>query len=158
MKKHLLALGVLVCTACHNNQSTTEMKETGTFFPKGFAINNENFSGTAWLQMMVTDTESFDATVGNVIFEPGVRNSWHSHPGGQILIGMSGAGYYQERGKPIQLLGAGDVVAIPPDVVHWHGATPTDEFEHLAIGTQAGKGASTWFEPVTDEDYNSFKQ
>lgn len=68
-----------------------------------------------------------------------------------------GTGYYQEKGKPIQLLKKGDVVEILPNIVHWHGATPDSEFSHLAISTRSSMGAAVWLEPVTDEEYNSFK-
>lgn len=162
----LIAMAALMMTACGNSTSNTDQQQqqpttaaaqlsTG-IFAKGEEINNDNFSGRAWHERLVTDKENFDVTVGNVIFEPGVRNSWHSHPGGQILFALSGKGYYQERGKPIQLLNVGDVVEILPDVVHWHGATPDSPFEHLAIGTQQHKGGAVWYEPVTDEDYNSY--
>jgi quercetin dioxygenase-like cupin family protein/pimeloyl-ACP methyl ester carboxylesterase len=138
-----------------SNSNSTDMDTQKDIFPKGEKIANSNFSGTAWLQMLVTSAETFDCTVGNVTFERGVRNSWHSHPGGQILLCTSGKGYYQEKGKPVRLLQAGDVVEILPNVVHWHGATPDSEFTHIAIGTATGKGAAVWLEPVTDEEYNS---
>ena len=57
-----------------------------------------------------------------------------------------------------QLLLPGDVVKIAPDVIHWHGAAPDSEFTHIAIGTQLDKGGVTWLEPVTDEEYNSYKE
>lgn len=158
----LLTVMTLAFSACCNNQKNnkemenSDNKEANMIFPKGNVINNDYFSGTAWLQMLITDKENFDATVGNVIFEPGVRNNWHSHPGGQILLCIRGTGYYQEKGKPIQLLNAGDVVGILPDVIHWHGASPDSEFEHIAISPQAHKGAVIWMEPVSDEDYNSY--
>lgn len=113
-----------------------------------------NFTGEAWLSMFVTKADSMDCTVGNVTFAPGVRNSWHSHPGGQILLCTSGEGRYQEKGKPIQVLRPGDVVKIAPNVVHWHGAAPDSEFTHIAIGPQQSKGGAVWLEPVTDEEYN----
>ena len=78
--------------------------------------------------------------------------------GTQLLLCTSGKGYYQEKGKPIQLLLPGDVVKIAPDVIHWHGAAPDSEFTHIAIGTQLDKGGVTWLEPVTDEEYNSYKE
>lgn len=130
--------------------------ETNQIFPKGEIINNDYFSGEAWLQMLVTNKDNFDLTIGNVIFEPGVRNNWHSHPGGQILLCTKGQGYYQEKGKPIRLLSKGDVVEILPDIIHWHGATPESEFEHIAISPQAHKGAVVWLEPVSNEQYNSY--
>ena len=124
-------------------------------FPKGNKLpDTPNFTGDAWLEMLVTKADSMDCTVGNVTFAPGVRNSWHSHPGGQILLCTSGEGRYQEKGKPVQVLRPGDVVKIAPNVVHWHGAAPDSEFTHIAVGPQQSKGGSVWLEPVTDEEYN----
>ena len=68
-----------------------------------------------------------------------------------------GTGFYQEKGKPIQLLRKGDVVNIPPDIEHWHGASPLSEFTHIAINPNTQKGIVSWLKPVTDEEYNSFK-
>ena len=125
----------------------------GTLMP-----DNPNFTSKAWLQGYVAPQDGFGCTVSNVTFAPGCRNSWHSHKGGQLLLCTSGKGYYQEKGKPIQLLLPGDVVKIAPDVIHWHGAAPDSEFTHIAIGTQLDKGGVTWMEPVTDEEYNSYKE
>ena len=127
-------------------------------FPKGVMIKNDYFSGIAWLQMLVNANENHDISIANVVFEPGVRNNWHSHPSGQILICIKGKGYYQEKGKPIQLLNIGDGVDILSNVVHWHGATPIGEFEHIAINPQVHKGSVVWLESVTDEEYNSYKK
>lgn len=137
---------------------TEQSKELSQIFPVGDLITNDYFNGKAWHKRLVTDVENFDATVGNVLYEPGTRNNWHSHPGGQILLCISGKGYYQEKGKPIQLVNVGDVVEILPNVVHWHGARPDCEFEHIAIAPQQHKGSVTWLEPVSDEEYNSFNQ
>lgn len=161
LKQIAFAFVVLLSfTACCDKQKnndkmeTSSRKEINSIFPKGELINNDYFSGKAWLQMLVTDKENFDVTIGNVIFEPGVRNNWHSHPGGQILLCTNGTGYYQEKGKPIQLLNVGDIVEILPDVIHWHGASPDSEFTHIAITTQSHKGAVVWLDAVTDEEYN----
>jgi quercetin dioxygenase-like cupin family protein len=155
---------VVIMTACSNksgnNESTMESSndvQLNAIFPKGEEISNNNFEGIAYLQWLMTDTENFDCTLGNVTFEPGCRKSWHSHPGGQILIVIAGEGYYQERGKPIQLIKKGDIIPIKPDVVHWHGATPDSAMEHLAIGTRSNMGSAVWYEPVSDEDYYSYK-
>lgn len=123
-------------------------------FERGVHItDNPNFNGEIWLQGFVSKDDMMDCTVANVTFAPGVRNNWHSHPGGQILLCTSGEGRYQERGKPIQELHPGDVVKIAPNVEHWHGAAPDSEFTHIAIGTQQSKGGAVWLEPVKDEDY-----
>ncbi len=137
---------------------TSNNKNADIIFPKGVTISNTNFTGIAWLQMLVTNQDTFDCMIGNVTFEPGVRNSWHSHPGGQILLCTSGVGYYQEKGKAIQLLEKGDVIEIAPNIVHWHGATPNSEFTHIAISTKTNLGPAVWLESVTDEEYNSYKE
>ena len=92
-------------------------------------------------------------------FEPGCRNNWHIHlaksGGGQILICVSGLGYYQEWGKKAQELFPGDVVNIPAGVKHWHGATPYSWFSHLAVEVPAEEGSNEWLEPVDDDAYRS---
>jgi quercetin dioxygenase-like cupin family protein len=126
-------------------------------FPRGEKASPDYFTGTTWLQMLVTANEVFNTSIGNVTFEPGARNNWHTHPGGQILLATDGIGCYQEKGKPIQQLSKGDVVTILPGVVHWHGASPGSQFTHLAINTNTQSGVVNWMERVTDEEYNSFR-
>ncbi len=126
-------------------------------FPKGQKIINEYFIGAAWLEMLVSNDSTFNCPIGNVTFEPGARNNWHKHPGGQILLVTGGKGYYQEEGRPVQVIKEGDVVKIHPDVKHWHGATPDSWFAHIAISTNAQKGDAEWLEPVTDEEYIALK-
>ena len=133
-------------------------KHADNVFPKGEVITNNYFTNTAYLKMLVTDAETIDCQVANVTFEAGARNNWHSHPGGQILLAISGDGYFQEKGQPIRLFKQGEAIAIKPDVLHWHGATPNGEFAHIAITTRAEKGETVWLEPVTDVEYNSYKE
>ncbi|MEZ0182066.1 cupin domain-containing protein [Flavobacterium oncorhynchi] len=128
-----------------------------SIFPKGVLASADYFTGKAWVKMLVPNDPVLNTAVGNVVFEAGARNNWHTHPGGQILIVTQGTGYYQEAGKPIKLLQAGDVVNIQPEVKHWHGASPNSEFTHIAISTSTKSGIVDWLEPVTDEEYNSFK-
>jgi len=89
--------------------------ESDDLFPRGAVIPGDHFKGTAWLEMLDTDPV-FNCPIGNVTFEPGARNSWHKHPGGQILLVTGGSGFYQERGKPARRLRRGDVVKILPNV------------------------------------------
>ncbi|AJG41629.1 cupin [Thermotoga sp. RQ7] len=125
-------------------------------FGKGTKASSDFFTGTVWLKMLVTDEDGvFDTQVYNVVFEPAARTHWHAHPGGQILIVTKGKGFYQEKGKPARLLKPGDVVEIPPNVVHWHGAAPDGEFVHIGISTRVHLGPAKWFGPVTDEEYGS---
>jgi quercetin dioxygenase-like cupin family protein len=127
-----------------------------TIFPKGGEAPADYFTGTAWVKNLVAAEDGLNSVIGNVTFEPGARNNWHTHPGGQILLVTEGTGYYQEKGKPIQLLRKGDVVKILPNVVHWHGATPHDSLTHIAISTNIQKGVVDWLQRVTDEEYNGF--
>lgn len=124
---------------------------SSVIFPIGEKLESKNFNGTVWLNMLVPFGSALP--IGNVTFEPGCRNSWHSHAGGQILLVTGGRGYYQEWGKPAQELHAGDVVNIPADVKHWHGAAKDSWFVHLAIEVNPEKGPATWLEPVSDKDY-----
>ena len=91
-----------------------------------------------------------------VVFEPGVINAWHTHPGGQILIATDGIGYHQIEGQPVEVLHPGDVVMCPPNVKHWHGAAPNSRFAHLAVGTNGrsseSRRARSDGRVVTDED------
>lgn len=123
-----------------------------------FGIGEKNtayakyFVGQSYLNMLTTER----VITANVTFEPGCRNNWHiHHKGGQILLVTSGRGYYQEWGKPAQELHAGDVVNIPPEVKHWHGAAPNSWFAHVAIEVPADGASNEWCEPVDEEAYNA---
>lgn len=118
----------------------------------------EHFVGTAWVTLLTQPGNATDCVVGDVTFEPGCRNSWHAHPTGQILVATAGAGYYQEKGQPTRLMRPGDAVVIAPGVVHWHGATATSLFTHLAIGPNSSQGMADWGAPVTDEEYQAAHQ
>jgi quercetin dioxygenase-like cupin family protein len=124
-------------------------------FPKGEPAPPDYFTGRAWVKSLVPNDDTFHVLIGSVVFEAGCRNNWHTHPGGQILIVTEGTGYYQEKGKPVQVLNKGDVVRIAPGLEHWHGATPFAEFAHIAISTNTDKGVVNWLQRVTDEEYNS---
>ena len=135
--------------------NTTE--DQNAIFPKGERAPADYFIGTVWVKMILPNDPALNCQIGNVVFEPGARNNWHTHPGGQILIVTDGIGYYQEKGKPIQLIRKGDIVNIPPDVEHWHGASPASEMTHIAVNTNTQSGIVVWLQRVTDEEYNSLK-
>ena len=122
-------------------------------FPAGERFDNENFSGEVWLKMLT----GMPCPVANVTFAPACRNNWHTHRGGQILLVTAGRGYYQEWGKEARELRAGDVVEIPAEVKHWHGAAPDSWFSHIAIEIHLELGPATWLEPVSEEEYGKLK-
>ena len=124
-------------------------------FPIGEKLESDHFKGTVWLKMLTPFGSA--CPIGNVTFEPGCRNCWHKHAGGQVLLVTGGRGYYQEWEKPAQELHAGDVVIILADVKHWHGAAKDSWFVHLAVEVNPEKGPATWLEPVSEEDYDKLK-
>jgi 4-carboxymuconolactone decarboxylase len=95
---------------------------------------------------------------GVVTFEPGARTAWHTHPLGQTLIVLSGVGLVQQEGGAIETMRAGDVVWIPPNTKHWHGASPTTGMAHIAIAESLDGKAVDWLEKVTDEQYEGKEQ
>ena len=115
------------------------------------------FIGKSYLNPL-TDPSKTSLFLANVTFEPGCRNNWHIHHassgGGQILICTAGFGWYQEEGNPAQSLKPGDVVTIPANVKHWHGAKKDSWFSHIAIEVPGEETSNEWREPVTDEEYN----
>ncbi len=98
---------------------------------------------------------SGDAKVGGatVTFEPGARTAWHTHPLGQTLIVTHGQGWIQCEGEAIQVINCGDIVWIPQDIKHWHGATPETAMTHIAIAESLNGSPVDWMEKVTDEQY-----
>ena len=132
------------------------MSEISTVFPRGGenTAYAQYFTGTSYLNMLSTEQLS----IGNVTFEPGCRNNWHIHHadkgGGQILLCTGGRGWYQEWGSPARELLPGDVVNIPPEVKHWHGAAKDSWFAHLAVEVPGEGARNEWLEPVGDEEYN----
>ena len=115
------------------------------------------FVGQSYLKMLTTE----GVAIVNVTFEPGCRNNWHIHKssknGGKILLVTGGRGYYQEWGKEAQELKPGDVVVIPANVKHWHGAARNSWFAHLSVEVPGENTSNEWLEPVSEEDYNKLK-
>lgn len=129
-----------------------------------FGLGQENtafapyFIGTSYLNPL-TEFGKSPVFLANVTFEPGCRNNWHIHHaskgGGQILVCVAGSGWYQEEGKPAQSLKPGDVVVIPANVKHWHGAKKDRWFSHIAIEVPGEDASTEWCEPVGDQEYEA---
>lgn len=111
----------------------------------------DHFTGSVRVQSLFDAKEPSRTTGGLVTFQPGARTAWHTHPLGQILIVTDGVGWIQQWGGPVQVIRKGDVVWIPADVKHWHGATPTTTMTHIAIQEQLNGVAVNWLEKVTDK-------
>ena len=126
----------------------------------GIGVPNDGFAryfvGQSYLNPLV-DARKAGISVVNVTFEPGCRNNWHVHHaasgGGQILLCTAGEGWYQEEGASARSLSPGDVVTIPANVKHWHGAKAGSWFSHIALEVPGEKTANEWLEPVSDQEY-----
>ncbi len=154
MKQQLLNISIIVFIIFIGCSEKDRKEIQGTaIFANGVKIDNDNFNGTAWLTMLAKPDSLNQMYAGNVRFEPGVRTNWHLHPAGQILIITNGEGYYQEEGKPKRILRKGDALKCPPNIRHWHGASPKSELSHIAISS-GQNGPTQWFQPVSDKDYS----
>ena len=149
----VLASTIISCSnADYQDKNSLNNEQEDLIFPKGEKITNSNFVGSAWLNSLVTgDSTNYNA-VGSVTFEPGARTNWHLHPAGQIILAIGGVAYYQEKGSPKKILQKGDAVKCPPNVPHWHGASPDKEFIQIAI-TGRQNGPTEWLQAVTEEEY-----
>jgi len=90
---------------------------------------------------------------GIVNFEAGALTAWHTHPLGQTLIVISGRGLVQSEGEAVQEILPGDVVRIPANERHWHGAAPNSPMSHVAISAPLNGSTVEWMEHVNDEQY-----
>lgn len=112
-------------------------------------------------QSYIAPVSNTQVKIYNVTFEPKCRNNWHIHHassgGGQMLIAIGGRGYYQEWGKEPVEMNPGDVINIPANVKHWHGAAPDSWFSHLAIEVDGTETSNEWMEEVSDSEYNKLK-
>jgi len=153
MRKGLMLLSMVAflysCTE-RNKQMSSEK-----IFPKGDSLLAEWFTGNAFLTPLVAKDKNNEFSAGSVTFEAGARTNWHTHPKGQVLLVLEGKGFYQEKGKSARSIQKGDVVNIPENLEHWHGATASESMTHIAITNFKDDVQVTWLKPVTDEEYSS---
>ena len=165
MKKILYLLFVVTITNIQGIMAQEKITQTAgadgkaafqreMIFPIGYA---KYFIGNSYLAPISKEQIPFN----NVTFEPRCRNNWHIHHatkgGGQMLVCVAGKGWYQEWGKPAVQMLPGDVVHIPANVKHWHGAAADSWFAHLAFEVPGENTSNEWLEPVTDEYYNKLE-
>ncbi len=129
-------------------------QNTASPFPAG-GVNpvSQYFTGNTWLAPLTSSDAQTD--ISNVTFEPGCINHWHIHHGcQQILVCVGGRGWYQEWGKDAVEMKPGDVIEIPLEVKHWHGAAKDSWFAHLSVMSRIAEGSHEWLEPVDPASYN----
>ena len=142
-----------------------EVNSLASPFPKGKpnTAYAQYFIGDSFVAPIkpanLADGEATVMPIINVTFEPGCRNNWHIHHGAhQVLICVSGKGWYQEWGKAPIALTPGTVIDIPEGIKHWHGAQKDSWFQHYTTHVKTGgEESNEWLEPVDDEIYNALK-
>ena len=143
-------------TMAQSESNATEEQAKQVIF--GFGELNpygKYFTGKSYLKPITTTN---GVPMYNVTFEPKCRNNWHiHHKGGQILLVTQGRGWYQAWGEEPRELHPGDVVNIPPETKHWHGAAKDSWFTHIAVEVPTKDGSNEWLEPVANEEYNKLK-
>ncbi|WP_435132711.1 cupin domain-containing protein [Formosa sp. A9] len=160
IKTMVFFMGSLLLIACNSDSEKKSENieinhnELDAIFPQGEKGSAAYFTGNAYNIGLVTVDSIFTTAVGNVYFEPGARSNWHSHPSGQILIITDGVGYHQIEGQAIETIKKGDVIQCPPNVRHWHGASPKVGLQQLYIVPNTEKGIVDWQEPVRENVYN----
>ena len=136
--------------------TTRGFGQTATVFPRGEISTTDNHTGTIWLNEISKPDSMLNYSIAVATYAPGAKLDWHIHPAGQVLIITEGTGYYQEKGKPKQIVHKGDVIKCLPGVQHWHGASAETDFAYFAV-TPAQNGKTIWLKRVTDEEYRSIQ-
>lgn len=113
------------------------------------------FTGHVRLQPLINTPEPARLRGAQVTFQAGARTAWHTHPLGQTLIVVSGAGLAQTDGGPVRPLRPGDVVWFEPGEKHWHGASAQSDMCHIALQEALNGSVVDWMEPVSDADYRA---
>lgn len=126
-------------------------------FPVG--VPNEAYAAYFTGKSYIARISDAQIPFANVTFEPRCRNNWHIHRstsgGGQMLVGVAGRGWYQEKGRPAQQILPGTIIHIPANVKHWHGAAADSWFAHLAFEIPGDNTSNEWLDPVTDAEYDT---
>ena len=98
-------------------------------------VYNGKFTGPVRLEMLIEAAGVGDPDLARVHFDDGAVTNWHEHPGGQVLLLISGVGRVGTDAQQWRQLQPGALVETPVDERHWHGAEQ---------GTQAVWFAMTW--------------
>jgi quercetin dioxygenase-like cupin family protein len=113
-----------------------------------------NFTGDVWMNPVFSGDGTSTLVCALVRFTPGARTHWHSHANGQLLVCTDGVGLVGTRDGRAVLLLAGESVWTPADEEHFHGGTTENMMCHYAVLDASGeREATTWLEPVTDQQY-----
>jgi quercetin dioxygenase-like cupin family protein len=141
--------------------TAAETEPTQTLYAAGtqatFVGPEKLFTGDVFVEMLFPSNATANFSGAYVTFQPGARTAWHLHPGGQHMIVTDGTALTGTRDGTVLAFHEGETVWCPPDIDHWHGATPDAPMTHLVItGVKDSKNV-IWKEKVTDEQYYTGK-
>jgi quercetin dioxygenase-like cupin family protein len=101
-----------------------------------------HFTAKAGAHALLPASPPLPTTCSVVRFDPGARNHWHAHAGGQVLFVIEGEGWVQARRANPQRVRLGDAIVVEPNEEHWHGAGRSGPFAHLVVNI----GETRWLE------------
>ncbi len=123
-------------------------------FPWGEKAPNVHHTGDIWLSHLSAADETFPFSIAQAVSAPGAKLNWHLHPKGQILLVTHGLGLYQEKGQEVRTLHPGDIIKCPPNVEHWHAASPNNPVTYIAV---SGNASTQWTRELTQEAYQNIR-
>jgi len=112
------------------------------------------FTGEVQVDLLFPGNETAHYSGAYVTFQPGARTAWHLHPAGQHMIVTSGIALTGTRDGNIIEFKEGETVWCPPNLDHWHGATPDAKMTHLVITGSLDDQNVVWKEKVSDAEYD----
>ena len=152
----LSGAAVTACAQSLNTTATAPVVEVRSASAQPDAEGSiKTFTGSVRIRSPFQALPPGKAGGATVTFEARARTAWHTHPLGQTLIVTAGLGLVQQQGQPAQAIRPGDVVTIPANVRHWHGAGPAGAMTHVAIAEKKDGISVTWKDKVSDEDYQA---
>ena len=147
--RHIIQV-LFLCIALSSNI----LAQDTSIFPKGEISTTDNHTGKIWLNELSKPDSILNYSIAVATYAPGAKLDWHIHPAGQVLVITEGIGYYQEKGKPIQIVHKGDVIKCSPGVQHWHVASPESDFAYFPVNS-AQNGKTIWLKRLTGEEYHA---
>ena len=125
--------------------------QVSSFLTEGTKAPNTHYIGEAWLNAIIHDDEELGYNITKATFKANSTLDWHKHGSAQVLIIVSGQGFYQERGKEPIIMSEGDVIKCAKDTEHWHSSSKKSDVTYLAL--YGGNQPTTWTEVLSQKEY-----
>lgn len=120
---------------------------------KSFAGPADLFTGDVQVDIVFPSNEVAHYSGAYVTFAPGARTAWHLHPAGQHMVVTNGTALTGTRDGEVIKFHEGESVWCPPELDHWHAATPDAPMTHFVVTASKDGENVVWKEHVTDEHY-----